>query len=794
MQSRAFLIGKYNLNRVPVEFTSAREYVTQIINRKGRHVNLYDYLTAYPHEFLRGILVAGSIGSGKSQRAMRIVRAAVDADFGCIVFNPSTDYQRLYKVNPDTVVIDMIEFYQNPIEPPPGMPMSEWAPVFIQVFAQTFGLKDPSIAITQKQLNTLTASYQDGVDEPPILRELHAEVEKYIPRSRSQETSSHASVLNRLELILESQMERCLNVRHGFQPTDFEEGLLVVKLRPLGNERVHEFMIGIAIAKLYAYRSYRLRTGQPMGKSIFIVIEEAHRFLSEKRQGDRYGQRMYVERALVECRKYGLGFMVVDQLPHQVSSHVTSSCNMWVVGRLIDADARRQVGVVLCLDDVWSRDGLMELPTGAAFIRVERMKELEDTSPLVKPPLSILYTDITYLPAIVASPVSQTDLLEPLSDTRIESLMATNIRYLRFFERNVRQDIDRIRKSVSQHTRIALDAFLERILGEDKHHDQDFLLYYGLQESSMHRQHYDTGVITPLTRQQIDELVRHLTILSSRPCKKVIMQLHQSNQLTLSQISSETNMSVSWTSRTLKRIQDERLIVRANAMYELTKRGRSVLKWAKMLKGLGNESINGSRLSISLEDAHWLLKSIERGRELRENSVIAGWYGRDKNREDLLRLEMLSRYIIEKYEPKTKNDDGELDDELLSTLNVGMTSGILPALLSVENLFLQSELAEEVGLSSSGIRRHVANLEKEGIIKRQWKSGRRYVVLDSSFQQHLSKSFREECTEINLDGTMIKKMCKVAVDTELLRLLIRGDGQWDSFETLLGRCFKILRK
>ncbi len=175
---------------------------------------------------------------------------------------------------------------------------------------------------------------------------------QYLPMSHSSETSSHASVQNRLKSVLESEWGRCLDVHQGYSPVDFEEGLLVIKIRPVGIERIHELVVGLTVAGIFAYRSWKQNRGEALSKDILIVIEEAHRFLSEGRQGDRYGQILYLERALVESRKIGVGFVIIDQMPNRISDYVLGSCSMWIVCKLIVPNARRLAGEALRTDVV----------------------------------------------------------------------------------------------------------------------------------------------------------------------------------------------------------------------------------------------------------------------------------------------------------------------------------------------------------------------------------------------------------------------------------------------------------
>ncbi|MHA2022490.1 MAG: helicase HerA domain-containing protein, partial [Candidatus Thorarchaeota archaeon] len=192
------------------------EDVANIMLTRGRRVDLHNYICNHPDELAKGVLIAGSIGSGKTQRAIRIISAAVESGYGVLVFDPSRDHSRLVSVLQDTVVLDYQEFIVNPLEPPTGMRLDEWAPTFIQVFSQNYGLKDPSIAILQKAMKKLTSSTPSNEDTPPTLEDLLEEVRQYTPRPRSSETSSHVSVQNRLESLLDSELGRSVNVRNGF--------------------------------------------------------------------------------------------------------------------------------------------------------------------------------------------------------------------------------------------------------------------------------------------------------------------------------------------------------------------------------------------------------------------------------------------------------------------------------------------------------------------------------------------------------------------------------------------------
>ena len=102
-----------------------REYIQGIILNRGRQVNLHQYLMKHPEELLRGVLIAGSVGSGKTERSISVVKSALDLEYGVLVFDPSNDYQRIIQEYPEGVVIDFREYVMNPLEPPPGLSFEE---------------------------------------------------------------------------------------------------------------------------------------------------------------------------------------------------------------------------------------------------------------------------------------------------------------------------------------------------------------------------------------------------------------------------------------------------------------------------------------------------------------------------------------------------------------------------------------------------------------------------------------------------------------------------------------------
>ncbi|MHA2143410.1 MAG: hypothetical protein ACXADD_18175, partial [Candidatus Thorarchaeota archaeon] len=640
---------------LPDDQSDISQNIASVIRNRGRHIDLYEYIRRHPDELTKGVLVAGSIGSGKTQKAMKIVIAALESDYGGIVFDNSKDYEKLLAVRKNIVVIDYREFIQNPLEPPPGMRLDEWFPTFIQVFAQNYGLKDPSIAILQKAANNLTLDSPSSHDKPPILDELIDEVRDYRPRQRSSEVSSHVSVQNRLESLLDSEVGCCVKERGGFQPTDFEKGLLVVQLPSTGITRAHELLVSITVAKLFAYRAWQRTHNIAPTNNVLVVLEEAHNFLSESRRADRRGERSHLERALIEGRKLGIGFMVVDQMPHQISSHVLGSCNMWVVGKLMDPQAKRVVGEALCLDHVWSREGLISLPTGGAFVRVENMNELEEVSPLAyrQPIHGMEPWDSIRLPALVAVPEPDEAIIRCPSEFSARNLMVNNERYLEFFERNAREYMERLSDTVPQYVLDALNSFLKRTISHQLSGDCAILEYAGIsldiaQTIGSRYDSRENDESKTSVSSSIYELKARCKALSSKGSLEVLASLESKSEMNSPELCEATSLSSSWLSRILSELGSRGYVrrvgkpQRAAAVYRLTEHGKEVLSWGRfvvsIIQGDAMHSEDRKIVEIHHNDLEWLLDLCSENLEIRQNSYSAGWRGDNDLREGMMNL------------------------------------------------------------------------------------------------------------------------------------------------------------
>ncbi len=782
--------------------------VAGVILTRGRHVDIRQYILKHPDELVKGVLVAGSIGSGKTQRAMQIILAALESGFGVLVFDPSGDHGRLASVYPDTVVLDFREFIINPLEPPQGMKMNEWIPTFIQVFAQNYGLKDPSIAILQKAVKNLMSNSSFSEEKPPILEELLEEVQQDEPRLRSSEVSSHVSVQNRLESLLDSEIGCSVNARRGFQPEDFESGLLVVQLPSSGITRAHELIVGITIAKLFAYRAWLKRRTDIADSKIFIVLEEAHNYLSETRRADRQGERSQLERALIEGRKLDIGFLIIDQMPQRISSHVLGSCNMWIVGRLLDPAAKNVIGDGLYLDAVWSRDGLMSLPTGGAFIRVEHMKELESDSPLEhwRNIDENTYWAARGLPAIVASPCPKDQLIQEISQSRILDLMVDNQRYMKYFIRYATERIEKIRSIAPEYVVKMLEQFLYRNVKRIDEEGLTFSECYGLSieeiEAFSNREIKGTYKQPKMsTRSRIHDLEIRCQILSTEVTREVLTYLKTSKATSLHDLSLHMNKSRSWLSRILRELESRGFVSRevescnGKKKYQVTAYGKELLLWAQVITDLQDIGVDKweqrNIVTIDKHDFDWLMELLREEAEIQEYSYIAGWRGSEEIREFKRGLEYRAQILAGSKRINSELERHDSNPEILRRILSSLESHVLRVLLQSQKSIPIADLSSLCRISSRSIRRYIRILEDSGILLRQKESHGWSVSIRESWKQLLLDDCNPSKGSVRLTLNILNSLLVHAVDNALLELILEGSSDFDSIEFVVSKCLSI---
>ena len=115
----------------------------------------------------------------------------------------------------------------------------------------------------------------------------------------------------------------------------------------------------------------REKTEGGIQRPLLVVMEEAHRYLSDRFDGTA---SEVVQRIVKEGRKYGVGAMVVSQRPSEVNETVLSQCGTFFALRLSNPSDRSRVQGTLPDGLVGLLDVLPILRTGEAIVTGEAAK------------------------------------------------------------------------------------------------------------------------------------------------------------------------------------------------------------------------------------------------------------------------------------------------------------------------------------------------------------------------------------------------------------------------------------
>ena len=309
---------------------------------------------------LRHVLIVGATGSGKTNHAFHVIQKAMDRpETRCFVIDVKKEYRRLADVMQLRVKIlaigDEPKARFNPLAPPRGVSTDLWDRAFTDIFTRAYGLAEPSRRII---LDSLTA-LRDGSRVQPTLRELERKVAGFEAKS-GKEQGSLRSTESRLHLINSGPLGESLNSEETFDPDPLER----VTIFEIGRiDFLHDQRF---LAELVLMQMWQKDKANPpdAGETLrrFIVVEEAHRYLSEERPPEQRGNRTLLELAIAEARRYGWGFLVIDQMPLLLSRYVWDNAGTILVHRLANLESYRHVKEALGGVPISQKDYELEYP------------------------------------------------------------------------------------------------------------------------------------------------------------------------------------------------------------------------------------------------------------------------------------------------------------------------------------------------------------------------------------------------------------------------------------------------
>lgn len=208
----------------------------------------------------------------------------------------------------------------------------------------------------------------------PTLRDLYWKVDDIVRRKAyapEQTMNIRAALKARLSSLMVGAKGEMFNCRASVPMRDLFSRPAVIELENMGDDDEKAFLMGLIVSRLYEYR--KATYGVECDKSLrhVLVIEEAHRLLSNvpdtsanMEAGNPKGKSVsaFVD-MLSEIRAFGESVFVVDQLPSRVAPSIVKGTGAKLVHRLLAKDDRESVGWTMGMNDAQIAD-LSLLKTG----------------------------------------------------------------------------------------------------------------------------------------------------------------------------------------------------------------------------------------------------------------------------------------------------------------------------------------------------------------------------------------------------------------------------------------------
>ena len=290
---------------------------------------------------MRNVLVAGSVGAGKTNLAKLLVRRATQLG-SVLILDVKHEYGDVIAwareaglLAEELSVGEKPLLKVNPLEPPLNVVPEVWVGCVADIITRCYGLSEPSRRILQDCILQVYEGHGllDLEGYPltwPTLRELEQEVARF-PAEGVNEASSKRALESRLHLMTMGTLGKSLNTMVGFDPGFFTGKVVAVGLDGVASLRDQRVVGELVVGALWEFR----RANPPVQQILHtIVFEEAHRFVPEARSSWEQGTRTLLERCFAEGRSYGLGLVAVDQQPSLLSRYVLANTGTKFAGRL----------------------------------------------------------------------------------------------------------------------------------------------------------------------------------------------------------------------------------------------------------------------------------------------------------------------------------------------------------------------------------------------------------------------------------------------------------------------------
>jgi len=319
------------------------------------------------------ILIAGSSGTGKSSLAKKLIKELYyQWAIPCLVIDPHNEYVRVIE-ELDGIVVDASKISINPLELDECSPRERIVQV-ADTIQRVFRLGNLQRAVLEDLLEEAYAEKGIINDDPetwklkpPTFLTLLKVIEKRIEYARSSGERSRYEGLKPYIRLLSTSIFRETTISFS----DILSKPSVVAMANLPGDHVKAILSETLLRKI---AHYMYVSGESMGLSHYIVIDEAHRICR------RSTEPSLVARLMMESRKYGIGFIIITQQPLDIDEGIIANSALKISFKLsepenLDYMAKTLAGYISENRLEIFKEALYYMPRFYAVVRDSRLAE-----------------------------------------------------------------------------------------------------------------------------------------------------------------------------------------------------------------------------------------------------------------------------------------------------------------------------------------------------------------------------------------------------------------------------------
>ncbi len=362
----------------------------------------YDYQLNLRH-LTRHVLVAGTTGTGKTNTCLHLLTQLARQRIPFLIIEPVNarldEYRALAHLTaanqPDYFLRifslgdeNIAPFPINPLEIVPGDTVDAHVSRLMTCFKAAIPMWQPLPAVflsalqrTYAKAGLLPGQRVQAGQTFPSLHDFSAELTYVAEHEIEHGGEARQNILGastlRVRALIMGAAGRTLTARSSLPLDELLHHPTIIELRHIGDDSDKALVIALVLMRLMAAQEHGLLPVRSDGLSHVLVIEEAHRLLSNHEAGSSENQENIRGEAaqtfahlLAETRKYGQSIVIAEQMPQKLVRDAIGNTGLKIVHGLSSQEDREALSAAMRLN-VQQREALAALQPGEAVVYVQ---------------------------------------------------------------------------------------------------------------------------------------------------------------------------------------------------------------------------------------------------------------------------------------------------------------------------------------------------------------------------------------------------------------------------------------